>query len=397
MHPALKMLIVTHDIPYPTVHGGRVDMWNRIIALHRFDVKIKLITWSDISVTQKQYEEIKKYVNEVIVLKRHRCPLFALHPKYPSNVISRFLLPGQYSKLLKHFLKDIPDIIFLDGLPGAIFATSLVKDLRLPFVFRSHNVEWQYIKQLSKVEKNTLKKLLLFLNIRRTFIIEQRVRQLADIVYDISDSDLNIWLNNGDMSKAKVLNPYFIFDELKYAGYLGTKEDIDVLYVGNMYMHNNIYGLKWFIENVVPMLSGLSIVFTGANPKPEILSLVNKISNLRVVANPEEVQSFYKRSSVLVNPIWHGSGVNIKMIEMLMTGKPVVSTTIGAKGLPEHLKSFVAIADKPSDFAKSIKECLKVELSNEQKEATLKEFNWINVKSLINEFWDLLGKKHHSV
>lgn len=56
----------------------------------------------------------------------------------------------------------------------------------------------------------------------------------------------------------------------------------------------------------------------------------------------------------MLNPILHGSGVNIKTIDMLATGRPVVTTSLGARGLPADVIAELDTADTPEEFRSSI-------------------------------------------
>jgi glycosyltransferase involved in cell wall biosynthesis len=73
-------------------------------------------------------------------------------------------------------------------------------------------------------------------------------------------------------------------------------------------------------------------------------------------------------ASVALNPMSEGSGTNIKMLDYLAAGVPVVSTTVGARGLlldPErHLRTAV-----PGEFAAAIRAVLDEPLSEAEARA----------------------------
>ena len=58
-----------------------------------------------------------------------------------------------------------------------------------------------------------------------------------------------------------------------------------------------------------------------------------------------------RRARVMMNPILHGSGVNIKTVDMLATGRTVVTTTKGARGLPAEVVAELRTDDTPEGFA----------------------------------------------
>ena len=66
-------------------------------------------------------------------------------------------------------------------------------------------------------------------------------------------------------------------------------------------------------------------------------------------------------NTVMIVPILIGSGIRMKILEACATGVPVVSTTIGAEGLPLENGRDCFIADSPEAFVDAIKQ-----LDNEQ-------------------------------
>jgi glycosyltransferase involved in cell wall biosynthesis len=161
------------------------------------------------------------------------------------------------------------------------------------------------------------------------------------------------------------------------------------LYVGNLHTRNNIFGLKWFARRVAPLLEGLYVVVAGSRParsRParQLCDTLRK-ANVEVIANPEEVQGLYDRARVLINPIWHGSGVNIKTVELLATGKPLVSTSAGTRGLVKQLHRHVGVADNPEDFATLVLERLDDGFSPSQQGDVAREYGEENIIRLIED------------
>ena len=58
--------------------------------------------------------------------------------------------------------------------------------------------------------------------------------------------------------------------------------------------------------------------------------------------------------SVYVVPLRIGGGTRLKIFEAMSMGKAVVSTTIGAEGLPVTSGQNVMIADEPARFAHAV-------------------------------------------
>jgi polysaccharide biosynthesis protein PslH len=376
----VKIYLITQEVPYPPINGLRLDTWNRIVALSRLGISIHLVTWFDEPVPSAHLQILRGQVDSVALYPRNRAGYLALHPRYPSQVVSRRLPRATYKAELSRAKAISPDVILLDHLAGAVLGSSLAQDLNVPLVYRSHNVEHQYVKNMALTDHRIVKKMLLMSNVWRTRSIERFVRHYSTLVYDISAMDRAAWKQDVVTDKMRVLN-YCLHPDFIPAKNQGPK-DFDVLYVGSLHLQNNIVGLKWFARNVAPLLDDLRIVVAGARPSQGIDGILNS-AGIDVIANPQDVEALYTRARVLINPIWHGSGVNIKMIELLATGQPVVSTSFGARGLADRVIAHVHIADHPKTFATTVRANVNEPFSAVQQATVIEEYGWENIVELV--------------
>lgn len=349
-----------------------------------------LTTWADECVSEEHIRQLNRHVDSLTVYRRNRAPSIALHPRYPGIVVSRILPRASYKAELKKLGQFSPDVVLLDQLGGAVLASNLADDLSIPLVYRSHNVEYQYMRELSSSEPRLLRKALLFVDIRRTKSVEQLVRARSSRILEISAEDRKAWQEDAEAAKARILN-YCLHPDSDFGSaprHVGRT--IDVLYVGNLHTPNNIAGLEWFARRVAPLLEGSYIVVAGSKPARRICDTLRK-ANVEVMANPEEVQNLYDRARVLINPVWHGSGVNIKTVELLATGKPLVSTSAGTRGLVEQLHRRVGVADDPEDFATLVLERLDDGFSPSQQGDVVREYGEENIIRLLEDLQALSG------
>ena len=77
-------------------------------------------------------------------------------------------------------------------------------------------------------------------------------------------------------------------------------------------------------------------------------------SSIEVTGRVEDVRPYLGRAEVVIVPLRIGSGTRIKIFEAMAMAKPVVSTTIGAEGLPVTSGENVVLADTPEAFAELI-------------------------------------------
>jgi glycosyltransferase involved in cell wall biosynthesis len=101
-----------------------------------------------------------------------------------------------------------------------------------------------------------------------------------------------------------------------------------------------------------------SALVAGFAPDDEVRALVARSPGVQLMPDPPDVWPLYASARVLVNPARSGSGVNIKSVEMLQMGVPIVSTPVGVGGLPEEIRAQFVVAGDAASFAQKINDAL---------------------------------------
>ncbi|HUY93176.1 MAG TPA: glycosyltransferase family 4 protein [Pirellulales bacterium] len=108
-------------------------------------------------------------------------------------------------------------------------------------------------------------------------------------------------------------------------------ETFDLLFVGCPHPPN-AEGVHWFYEEVfAPHLKPHGLRWAIAGTIGEHLRLADE--NVHILGRVDDLNALYRRSKVVIVPIFNGEGISIKTLEALSRGKPVVSTPIGARGI----------------------------------------------------------------
>ena len=66
------------------------------------------------------------------------------------------------------------------------------------------------------------------------------------------------------------------------------------------------------------------------------------------------MRPYVESASIYIVPLRIGGGTRIKIFEAMATGKAVVSTTIGAEGLPVTNDKNIVLADTAEEFASKV-------------------------------------------
>lgn len=359
----MKITLICSEIPYPAIHGGRIDIWRRIKAFADRGVELQLIFWwFGIEPSDPEIAEIQKYASKLHPIQIHQTLISRLARipdllVYPLETSARSIKGNKLTKL-RHEVKEFdPDIIFLDGLHGGGIATILSQELNLPLVTRSHNIEHLYAQRLLKSAIGLKDKFRRYL---ATFNLEQYEKKMlasSTYFYDVSADDLKFW-QGLDFNNGRLLPPIIEFSEISTAedeNDIKTLNTYDLVFLGSLDAENNVEAVIWFLTEVLPLiqqqLPKTTVAIAGRKPVDRIRQICEQTPLVTLIGNPESANDIYRLANVLINPILSGSGVKIKSIEMLQFGIPIVSTTEGVSGLPMPVRQYFKIADNPVDFA----------------------------------------------
>jgi len=72
----------------------------------------------------------------------------------------------------------------------------------------------------------------------------------------------------------------------------------------------------------------------GRKPSQKLQDLAARNKGVRITGWVEDIRPYLARSAVCIVPLRIGGGTRLKIFEAMAMGKAVVSTTIGAEGLP---------------------------------------------------------------
>ncbi len=134
---------------------------------------------------------------------------------------------------------------------------------------------------------------------------------------------------------------------------------LDLVFTGTLNFRPNVDGVLWFAREVLPQIHlrqpRARFVVVGRSPVPEIVALHNEQQRIVVAADVPDVRPYMERAAVYVVPLRVGGGIRLKLLEALAMSLPIVSTSLGAEGVPElHHSEQLLLGDTPQTFAAAV-------------------------------------------
>jgi len=357
----MKILQVTNKVPYPANDGGAIACMNltRGFALLGHDVTVLAMNTrkhhtdlSDIPESVKDWAEFR-LVDVPAGISAIAATVNLLFSGKPYNAV-RFISDA-FSKELKNVLeqKDF-DIVQLEGLYVCPYIPLIRKYSKAKIVYRAHNIEheiWERTASLTRGIKKTYLKILA----RRIKTFEREFLNQYDLIVPITERDGIILDKLGNTRPAHV-SPTGI-DTTVLIPHSKKLEHPSLFHIGSLEWAPNQEGMIWFIDKCWPKIhekfSDLKFYIAGRKA-PDWLVRRFKAPNIVFMGEVDDAYQFMNSKSIMVVPLFSGSGMRIKIIEGMALGKPIVSTPIGTEGISTQSGKNILIADNEQEFISDI-------------------------------------------
>jgi GT2 family glycosyltransferase/glycosyltransferase involved in cell wall biosynthesis len=149
--------------------------------------------------------------------------------------------------------------------------------------------------------------------------------------------------------------PLFILEDLKVEHVI--TDVTSLIFVAGFNHPPNIDAAQWLVGEILPLVLAarpdVHLNIVGSNPSSEVLALANDKIEVHGYVTESRLQELYAQAQCAVVPLRFGAGVKGKVLEAIQMGVPMVTTQIGAEGIPsaDHV---MAIADEPEMFAQAV-------------------------------------------
>jgi sugar transferase (PEP-CTERM/EpsH1 system associated) len=297
--------------------------------------------------------------------------------------LTKYCRPVVRKELRALLQKETYDVILCDFL---VTAGAIPWDWPCPKVLFSHNVEAVIWQRHYEVARNPLWKALSWREWKRMEAAERRYLQKADHVVAVSENDREAFARFLDPQKLTVTQTgadteFFQPSEEK-------EMPNSLVFTGSMDWLPNEDAILYFANEILPIIRrqvpDVTLCVVGRKPSRRLQDLASRVPNIQLTGWVEDVRPYVAQRAVCIVPLRVGGGTRLKIFEAMSMAKAIVSTSIGAEGLPVNNGEHILLADDPASFAESTVRLLgnasrRTQIGQAARHLVHENYNWAAV------------------
>jgi sugar transferase (PEP-CTERM/EpsH1 system associated) len=405
----MRILWLKTDLLLPLDKGGKLRTWHLMRHLARHH-EITYLAFAEPDQPQADLTGMREVAARVETVTRSEPAKgtwrfyadAAMHVVDPLPYAVGKYRSAEFRRRFDALVSEIDfDLIVCDFLFPAV---NLPKRLPCPAVMFTHNVESEIWRRHAETKTSPLSKLLYGMQYRRMLRYEGDALRRFDGVLAVSDADRETFdrIYPGAIQRPVHVVPtgvdteYFAPDRIPNPESQTPNPESripnpELIFTGSMDWLPNEDAMLFFCRDVLPLIRAeeprvqLSIV--GRAPTPAVKQLAAQ-AGVTVTGRVDDVRPYMRDAAVYIVPLRIGGGTRLKIFEAMAMSKAVVSTTIGAEGLPVTNGEHVILANEPHTFARAVLQLLRDgdrrrQLEDAARTLVVEKYDWAAVSGAL--------------
>jgi sugar transferase (PEP-CTERM/EpsH1 system associated) len=389
----MKVLWLNSGLLLPLDKGGKLRTWHLMRQLARRH-SITFVCFADPNERKEHREGMVEVCNSLVTVPRSDPrkgsvafyvdavkhvvdPLPYAVGKYQSDEYA-----GRVQYLLQHGRFDVVVADFL------VPVVNLPTSIPVPAVLFTHNVEAEIWRRHAENASNPLSRVLLKQQWQRMLRFEREALTRFDLVLAVSETDRDTFAR---LYPGALRRPVHVVqtgvDTAYFTPEAGRTRPAHLVFTGSMDWLPNEDGMLYFVRDILPRIRAaqpdVTLSIVGRSPTPAVQRLANE-NGIEVTGRVDDVRPHIAAAQVYIVPLRIGGGTRLKIFEAMSMAKAVVSTTIGAEGLPVTPDRDIVLADDPSRFAESVLDLIRdqqkrARIERAAQQLVLQKYDWTAV------------------
>jgi len=401
----MRILWLKSDLLLPLDKGGKLRTWHLMRHLARSH-EITYLAFAAPDTPHADIEGMREVATRVETVTRRDPPKGSL--RFYADAAAHLVDPlpyavGKYrsrdyrSKLAQLLRKERFDLLVCDFLFPAV---NLPDRLPCPGVIFTHNVESEIWRRHAETQTAALRRLLYRSQYRRMLRYEGRTLARFDGILAVSDADARTFAR---LYPEAVTHPIHVVQTGVDTEYFSPQRTVDsrgsssqppapgprpsapsLVFTGSMDWLPNEDAMLFFARDVLPLVRAeepnVRLTIVGRAPTPAVQKLADDLA-ITVTGRVDDVRPHVEQATVYVVPLRIGGGTRLKIFEAMAMGKSVVSTTVGAEGLPIEPGRHALVADEPQTFARAVVQLIRdhrrrAQLEHAARDLVMNRYDW---------------------
>ncbi len=412
----MKVLWVKSELLHPVDKGGKIrtfEMLRHLMAGH----EVTYLCLSTPNDAPDARERASEYCHQLHTVPWSEPPRFSrgfyldlvknLASPLP-YVIEKYKQPQMREFIAREDRRGAYDVVVCDFLtPSA----NVPRNLRAATVLFEHNVETILWERTFKNEKNPVKKAYFLGQYLKMYAYERKLCRAYQAVAAVSTQDADAIRDRfgvRDVHAVPTGVDVDFFSPLSAEAVDGRpakppRERHDLVFTGSMDWMPNEDAILYFADEILPRIAArvpdVKVTVVGRNPTPKLEALARKEPRIVLTGRVPDVRPYIDRSAVYIVPIRVGGGTRIKIYEAMGMERAVVSTTIGAEGLPLENGKEIVLADDPVRFADEVVRLMNDDearetLEKSARKVVVEKFGWNKATQALVQIMERAREKH---
>jgi sugar transferase (PEP-CTERM/EpsH1 system associated) len=358
----VRILWLKTELLHPVDKGGKIRTYHMLRAL-KARHQVTYLALDDGTAAPDARERAAEYCHELVTIPHGTTEKFSgrFYLELARNLASS--LPYAIRKYESAPMRDAIvgragarkcDLVVCDFLAPSV---NVPGDLQAGTILFQHNVEAMIWQRHAEVQQGWLKRAYLRREWRLMRRFEKRECRRFDHVIAVSPEDREMMRREyGVETVADV--PTGVDVEYFRAAPGAVPQPDSLIFTGSMDWLPNQDAMAFFVSEVMPLIArtrpNVTLTIVGRKPSEKLLQLARRDQAITVTGRVDDVRPYMEKAAIYIVPLRIGGGTRLKIFEAMAMERPIVSTTIGAEGLPVENGRNMLLADSAQAFASAV-------------------------------------------
>lgn len=358
----MRILWLKTEVLHPVDKGGKIRTYNMLKELKR-EHEVTYLTLDDGSASDEDKKNASEYCHQLVCIPHARREKFT--PGFYYELLLNLVSSNAYAikkyesramrrEIVERDRQGAFDLLVCDFLAPAV---NVPADLTTPAVLFQHNVEAMIWKRHYEVQSNPVKKAYLYGQWQKLRRFEREMCRRFDSVIAVSADDRE-QMKDEYGAEAVFDVPTGVDVEFFQPNNAVKPVPNSLVFTGSMDWLPNDDAIRYFTREIMPLIKNkvkdVTLTVVGRNPAPALVDLSKEDPSLIITGRVDDVRPYMENAAAYIVPLRIGGGTRLKIFEAMAMEKAVVSTTVGAEGLPLTNGVELLLADEPATFADAV-------------------------------------------